>query len=56
MKRDIANKRQKVEVKPAEQKVSCTKQFLLGSSDMINTASDQMRKLHAIFLEYLLEP
>ena len=43
------------EVKHAEQKVICTKKFLLDSSDMMNTAFEQMCKLRAMFPDYTFE-
>ena len=43
------------EVKHAEQKVVCTKKFLLDSSDMMNTAFEQMCKLRAMFPDYTFE-
>ena len=43
------------EVKHAEQKVICTKKFLLDSSDMMNDAFEQMCKLRAMFPDYAFE-
>ena len=43
------------EVKHAEQKVVCTKKFLLDSSDMMNAAFEQMCKLRAMFPDYTFE-
>ena len=43
------------EVKHAEQKVVCTKKFLLDSSDMMNAAFEQMCKLRAMFPDYAFE-
>ena len=43
------------EVKHAEQKVICTKKFLLDSSDMMNAAFEQMCKLRAMFPDYSFE-